>query len=76
MARNFPSVWLEYKHKPNKQMVIAGFYRGLTHNGLSKEAAQTAGAEEFSAQIDEAYQERKDMIILGDANLFSKNGWI
>ena len=71
MSSEFPSIWIEVSTKQNKQCLIAGFYRQWTHENLTKEEAQQNGIEILMEQFESASIEKKEMIIMGDANLCS-----
>ena len=59
------------KQTQKSHFLIAGFYRQWTHENLSKEEAQQKGIEILIEQIEKAALEKKEMIIMGDANLCS-----
>ena len=71
MNKNFPSIWIEIINPTKKGTLVAGFYRQWTHKNLTKKEAQKVGMNSFTNQIEKASEERKRMIIMGDANLCS-----
>ena len=56
----------------HKSLLIAGFYRQWTHENLPKSEAEQNGVVILTNQIECAANEKKDLIIVGDANLCSK----
>ena len=37
MSEKFPSIWLEMKRRNEKELLICGFYREWTRNGMNSE---------------------------------------
>ena len=69
------SIWLELNNKIVKNTLMAGFYRQWSNEDGSKEEAEENGMNIFSEQLDKAYKEEKNLIVMGDANLCS-NKWL
>ena len=71
MSDEFPSIWIEINNVPHKSLLISGFYRQWTHETLPKDEAEQNGITILTNQMELATSEKKDVMILGDANLCS-----
>ena len=60
-----------YKHVLLVKSLLGGLKRQWTHENLSKDEAQQNGIEILTKQLEKAALEKKEMIIMGDANLCS-----
>ena len=74
MSTEFPSIWLELNNNIMKNSLVAGFYRQWSNEDGTKEDAEEIGMNIFSEQLEKAYKEEKNLIVMGDANLCS-NKW-
>ena len=71
MSKEFPSICIEINNDQHKAMLVGGFYRQWSHENLPKEEAEQTGIEILTSQIEIASNEKKDVMIMGDANLCS-----
>ena len=69
MDPKFPSIWCEEVREHEKNLLICGFYREWSHEGLKSNAIQLEAIKIFCGQIEKASKENKNIIIQGDANL-------
>ena len=71
MARNvlFPSIWLELKQNHKHNILICGFYREWSNDGLLNTQDQLDAIRILTSQIEKADAEGKKIVVLGDANL-------
>ena len=69
MSNEFPSIWCEEKRENGKNVLICGFYREWSSEGIRSAEAQRKSVSLFTKQIELASKENKSVIILGDANL-------
>ena len=69
MTKEFPSIWLEITRSKQKNLLICGFYREWTRNGNSSENEQSVRLKILMNQMEQATNEKKTVILLGDANL-------
>ena len=74
MSNTFPSIWLELNNQIQKNTLIAGFYRQWSSETCNKAEAELQGMDIFTDQIELAFKEAKNTIIMGDANLCA-NKW-
>ena len=70
MCKTFPSIWLELKQQHKRNILVCGFYREWSNDGLLNVEDQLKAIKELTTQIEAADNEKK-FVILGDANLFS-----
>ena len=54
MSPKFPSIWLEEKRELEKNLLICGFYREWSHEGLKSSKIQLEAIQVFCAQIEKA----------------------
>ena len=52
MSEDFPSIWIELKSEGKPTVIIGGFYREWSHNGIKSVPTQISGMKEFSKQIE------------------------
>ena len=70
---NFPSLWIELDNNTGTNTICGGFYREWAPlGGIRNIDAQIEAIEIFTDQIERAAAEKKQLIILGDANLCSE----
>ena len=69
MTKEFPSIWLEITRSKQKNLLICGFYREWTRNGNNSENEQSVRLKILINQMERATNEKKTIIMLGDANL-------
>ena len=69
MTSEFPSIWCEENRENEKNVLICGFYREWSTDGIRSAEAQKKSINLFTDQIEKASKENKSIIILGDANL-------
>ena len=70
---NFPSLWIELDNNTGANTICGGFYREWAPlGGIRNIDAQIEAIEIFTDQIERAAAEKKQLIILGDANLCSE----
>ena len=72
MDPEFPSIWLDLKVQGCQKILIGGFYRVWTHEGKNGIKDQEERMDQFVKQITAASKLTKQVIILGDANLYTK----
>ena len=60
-----------YKHVLLVKSLLGGLKRQWTHENLSKDEAQQNGIEILTKQLEKAALEKKEIIIMGNANLCS-----
>ena len=65
----FPSIWCELRKANEKNILMCGFYREWTSEGIRSAEAQRKSISLFTNQIEKASNEYKSVSILGDANL-------
>ena len=53
-------------------MLIGGFYREWSHDGIKSTKTQCEAMKMFCCQIEKAGSENKNIVVTGDANLCSK----
>ena len=70
-SADFPSLWVEIENDYGKNVLCGGFYREWSPSGDRSIEAQVNAMQVFTKQIENATTERKNVIILGDANLCS-----
>ena len=51
MVAEFPSIWLEVKEPNGKKLMIGGFYREWSQNGLNTEKDQEKRMEIFTVHF-------------------------
>ena len=68
MTSEFPSIWCEQRRANEKNVLLCGFYREWSTEGIRSAEAQRNSISLFTNQIEKASNESKS-IILGDANL-------
>ena len=69
MDKNFPSIWLEIKQNHRKNLLICGFYREWSKDGLLNSEEQLSAIKILTSQIEKSDAESKNIVILGDMNL-------
>ena len=71
MTDTFPSIWLEFKQNLGENLLISGFYREWARDSDKSMEGQISRMKIFTKQIEQASEKnkRKNIIILGDANL-------
>ena len=67
----FPSIWLELKQNHKQNILIGGFYREWSNEGLLSLDKQLEAIKLFTKQIETADNEHKKINVVGDANLCS-----
>ena len=70
MSEKFPSIWIEAE----KGLLVCGFYREWTRNGIKSEEEQLRNLETLKGQMERATEERKEIIMMGDGNICA-NKW-
>ena len=71
MSNEFPSIWCEERRDNEKNVIIGGFYREWSTEGIRSAEAQRRSINLFTNQIENAARDNKNVIILGDANMCS-----
>ena len=71
MSKKFPSIWLELKQNHKQNILLSGFYREWSNEGLLNVDEQLEAIKIFTKQIEKAASEQKRIIVLGDANLYA-----
>ena len=71
MSNEFPSIWCEERRDNEKNVIIGGFYREWSTEGIRSAEAQRRSINLFTNQIENAAKDNKNVIILGDANMCS-----
>ena len=73
MSEEFPSIWLEQNFPGNKKTLIGGFYREWSRGGKDSIPDQVESIAILTSQFDKASTVTKQVIVLGDANICSRN---
>ena len=77
MSTEFMSIWIDLKENHGKTTTTCSFYREWSHLGKKLEKSQVQRIKIFTNQIEEAAKNRKNIIIIGDANLCANKGkWV
>ena len=71
MGHEIPSIWLKLANNLGKPLLISGFYREWSQNGVKSEKMQVEQINKFTEQIERALTQSSKIIIMGDANLCS-----
>ena len=62
MSTSFPSIWIEEEIKNNKNIIIGGFYREWSTDGIVSAANQFKAVKSFATQLEAATRENKAVI--------------
>ena len=71
MGHEIPSIWLKLANNLGKPLLISGFYREWSQNGVESEKMQVEQINKFTEQVERALIQSGKIIIMGDANLCS-----
>ena len=63
MNNSFPSIWLELHQQHKQNILICGFYREWSNDGLLNVEEQLKGIKILTAQIEAADKEGKNQLL-------------
>ena len=63
MSKHFPSIWLEQKQNHSQNILICGFYREWTNDGLLNVEEQLEAISILTKQFEQADAENKKIIV-------------
>ena len=66
------SIWIEMQNKPEVSILICGYYREWSNDGLLNSKAQLTATKELTRQMEMADAFKLQIIMLGDANICSQ----
>ena len=58
MSSSFPSIWVEEEIDNGKNLIIGGFYREWSTNGIVSTTNQVNAIKNFGAQMENATREK------------------
>ena len=71
MSKEFPSIWCEEVRENDKNLRICGFYREWSTNGIRSVETQLKSIRTFVNQLEKTTNDKKSVLVMGDANLCS-----
>ena len=72
MTDKFPSIWVEVQNNSENDILICGYYREWSNDGLLNSEEQLSAIKELTRQMEMADASKLQITMMGDANICSK----